>query len=82
MGTRRGSDNVLRLEWFNLCLDPFFKENPNPKRKFKILIVGPYTAISGMGMGRGLGDLPQFGWFNLHLDPFFEESQNIKTGSS
>ena len=33
MGMRRGSGKVLWLGWFNLCLDSFFEENPNLKRK-------------------------------------------------
>jgi hypothetical protein len=33
--TRKGSSHILQLTRFNLCPDPLFGENLNPKRKIK-----------------------------------------------
>ena len=40
LGHEEGVKKVLRLSWFNFCLDPFFKGNPNLKREIWNLYCG------------------------------------------
>jgi len=70
--------DLLRLGWFNLCLEPFFKEIVNPAMKLLDLACSMcYIQNSDWDTGRGFGHMLRSRWFNLCLDRFFEENPNL-----
>jgi hypothetical protein len=70
--------DLLRLGWFNLCLDPFFKEIVNLAIKLLDLACSMcYIQNGDWDTGRGSDHMLRSRWFNLCLDRFFEENPNL-----
>ena len=73
--------DLLQFGWFNLYLDPFFKEILN----LKMEISDPACSIcntqnNDWDTRRGSDHIHQLGWFNLYPDLFFEENLNLQGG--
>ena len=77
-----GQFDLLRFGWFNLYLDPFFKEILNLKTEISDLACSICnTQNSDWGTRRGSGHIHRLGWFNLYPDLFFEENLDLKRES-
>ncbi len=74
-----GKFDLLRFGWFNLYLDPFFKEILNLKMEISDLACSICnTQNSDWDTRRGSGHIHRSEWFNLYPDLFFEENLNLK----
>ena len=74
-----GTFDLLRFGWFNLYLDPFFKEILSLKMEISDLACSICnTQNSDWDTRRGAGHIHRLGWFNLYPNLFFEENLNLK----